>query len=96
MQSLSHFYIFIANILKKRYIFLNLRNNRVLLHFHFMDLSKNTGIFKGLNTRIITYFIAFAFSPLLIFSILGYILNKDMLTRINLNKLHAVNRRLCE
>jgi len=57
-----------------------------------MDFSKNAGIFKGLNTRIVTYFIAFSFSPLLIFSILGYLLNKDMLTRINLNKLYAVNR----
>ncbi len=57
-----------------------------------MDLSKKSGIFKGLNTRIVVYFIAFSFSPLLIFSILGYVLNRDMLTRINLNKLHAVNR----
>ena len=61
-------------------------------HFLPMDFSKNAGIFKGLNTRIVTYFIAFSFSPLLIFSILGYLLNKDMLTRINLNKLYAVNR----
>jgi signal transduction histidine kinase len=48
-------------------------------------------VFKNLNNKIISYFIAFAFLPLLVFSILGYYLNKDILNRINNNNLQTVN-----
>jgi signal transduction histidine kinase len=48
-------------------------------------------IFKRLNTRIIVYFLSFSFLPLLIFSIFGYHLNKDLITRINKNNLHSLN-----
>jgi signal transduction histidine kinase len=50
-----------------------------------------TKLYKNLNNQIITYFIVFAFLPLLIFSALGYFLNKDMLTRINYNNLKTLN-----
>jgi signal transduction histidine kinase len=48
-------------------------------------------IFKQLNTKIVVYFLSFAFLPLLIFSIFGYYLNKDMITRINFNHLRSLN-----
>ncbi len=48
-------------------------------------------IFKRLNTKIVIYFLSFAFLPLLIFSILGYYLNKDLITRINSNQLKSLN-----
>ncbi len=48
-------------------------------------------IFKRLNTKIIIYFLSFSFLPLLIFSIFGYNLNKDLITRINQNHLHSLN-----
>ncbi len=48
-------------------------------------------IFKRLNTKIIIYFLSFSFLPLLIFSIFGYHLNKDLITRINQNHLHSLN-----
>lgn len=48
-------------------------------------------IFKRLNTKIIIYFLSFAFLPLLIFSIFGYYLNKDLITRINLDHLRSLN-----
>ena len=48
-------------------------------------------IFKKLNTKIVIYFISFAFLPLLIFSILGYYLNKDLITEINYKHLHSLN-----
>jgi signal transduction histidine kinase len=48
-------------------------------------------IFKRLNTKIVIYFISFAFLPLLIFSILGYYLNKDLISRINEDHLHSIN-----
>jgi signal transduction histidine kinase len=53
--------------------------------------SRPATLYKNLNNKIITYFIAFAFLPLLIFSILGYYLNKDMLTRINYSNLEIMN-----
>ena len=46
---------------------------------------------KSLNIKIIVYFIAFAFLPLLVFSILGYFLNRDMITRIENDNLTALN-----
>jgi signal transduction histidine kinase len=52
---------------------------------------KPASLYKNLNNKIITYFIAFAFLPLLVFSIGGYYLNKDMLTRINHNNLQILN-----
>ena len=91
MQFLSLFLLSVAILLKSGYIFSNLRKI-IRFYLPYMDLSRNSGIFRGLNTRIVLYFIAFAFAPLLIFSILGYMLNKDMLTHINLSKLYAVNR----
>jgi len=48
-------------------------------------------ILKSLNFKIIIYFITFAFLPLLVFSVLGYYLNQDMITRINLNNLRTQN-----
>ncbi len=53
--------------------------------------SKPVTLYKNLNNKIITYFIAFAILPLLVFSILGYYLNKDMLTRINYSNLEILN-----
>ena len=48
-------------------------------------------IFKRLNTKIVIYFLSFAFLPLLIFSVFGYYLNKDLITRINLDHLQSLN-----
>jgi signal transduction histidine kinase len=48
--------------------------------------------FRGLNTKIIIYFISFGFLPLLVFSVLGYYLNKDMITRVNNNNLRTINK----
>jgi len=48
-------------------------------------------IFNKLNTKIVIYFLSFAFLPLLIFSIFGYYLNKDLITRINNNNLRSLN-----
>ena len=44
------------------------------------------------NTRIIIYFLAFAFLPLLLFSIFGYLLNKNLLTGINIAQLQSLNQ----
>lgn len=57
-----------------------------------MASAKIKALFSGLNSKILAYFIAFAFVPLLIFSTLGYYLNKDLITRSNLNYLHLVNQ----
>ena len=46
---------------------------------------------KSLNFKIVIYFIAFAYLPLLVFSVLGYYINKDMITRINLENLRSLN-----
>ena len=54
-------------------------------------LAQNLTIFKRLNTKIVIYFLSFAFLPLLVFSIFGYYLNKDLITRINLNHLQSLN-----
>lgn len=82
-------------ISEKGYIFSKMRikrNTSLLLYFQtFMIQFKSASLFKNLNTKIITYFIAFAFLPLLVFSTLGYYLNKDMLTRINHANLEALN-----
>ncbi len=48
-------------------------------------------IFKRLNTKIVVYFLSFAFLPLLIFSILGYYLNKDLISRVNEDHLRSIN-----
>ncbi len=48
-------------------------------------------IFKRLNTKIVIYFLSFAFLPLLIFSVFGYYLNKDLITSINLDHLQSLN-----
>jgi signal transduction histidine kinase len=53
--------------------------------------SKPVTLYKNLNNKIITYFIAFAFLPLLVFSVLGYYLNKNMLTGINYSNLEIMN-----
>ncbi len=45
----------------------------------------------SLNFKIVIYFIAFAYLPLLVFSVLGYYINKDMVTRINLDNLRSLN-----
>jgi signal transduction histidine kinase len=56
------------------------------------DLNRQSlTIFNRLNTKIIIYFLSFAFLPLLIFSIFGYYLNKDLITRINFNHLRSLN-----
>jgi signal transduction histidine kinase len=47
--------------------------------------------FKRLNTKIVIYFLSFAFLPLLVFSIFGYYLNKDLITKINFNHLQSLN-----
>ncbi len=54
-------------------------------------LAQFSTIFKRLNTKIVIYFISFAFLPLLIFSILGYYLNKDLISRINEDHLRSIN-----
>jgi len=54
-------------------------------------LAQNLTIFKRLNTKIVIYFLSFAFLPLLIFSIFGYYLNKDLIARINLDHLQSLN-----
>ena len=56
-----------------------------------MSKKKRHFLPKKLNFKIIIYFIGFAYLPLLIFSILGYYLNKDMITRINLDNLRVLN-----
>jgi signal transduction histidine kinase len=52
---------------------------------------QNLTIFKRLNSKIVIYFLSFAFLPLLAFSIFGYYLNKDLITRINFNNLQSLN-----
>jgi signal transduction histidine kinase len=49
-------------------------------------------IFQRLNTKIVVYFILFAIFPLLIFSLLGYFLNKELITDINTDHLRSLNR----
>ena len=56
-----------------------------------MQNKKPVSWLKSLNIKIVFYFIAFAYLPLLIFSILGYYLNKDMITRIEEENLSALN-----
>ena len=56
-----------------------------------MEKIKRSFLPKKLNYKIIIYFIGFAYLPLLVFSILGYYLNKDMLTRINMDNLYVLN-----
>ena len=56
-----------------------------------MEKRKRSILPKKLNYKIIIYFIGFAYLPLLVFSILGYYLNKDMLTRINMDNLDVLN-----
>lgn len=56
-----------------------------------LKLKQNLTIFNRLNTKIVIYFLSFAFLPLLVFSILGYYLNKDLITRINSNQLKSLN-----
>lgn len=57
-----------------------------------MGFASYSSSIKGLNTKIITYFITFAFIPLFIFSILGYSLNKKMINKINSDNLRVINR----
>jgi len=54
-------------------------------------LAQNLTIFKKLNTKIVIYFLSFAFLPLLVFSIFGYYLNKDLITKINFSQLQSLN-----
>ena len=61
-----------------------------------MQLNLSFFFFKGLNKKILLFFIIFAFIPLLIFSILGYYLNKNMLTEIAFENLHQLNTRFTE
>ena len=56
-----------------------------------MQLNKSYSFLQGLNKKILLYFILFAFVPLLIFSILGYYLNKSMLSDIAFDNLHRFN-----
>jgi len=56
-----------------------------------LKLIQKLTIFNRLNTKIVIYFLSFAFLPLLVFSILGYYLNKDLITRINSNQLKSLN-----
>ncbi|MHA1989248.1 MAG: sensor histidine kinase, partial [Promethearchaeota archaeon] len=48
-------------------------------------------IFRKLNTKIIVYFLSFSFLPLLMFSLLGYYLNKNLIDEININHLSSIN-----
>jgi len=54
-------------------------------------LFKPAQLFRALNFKIIIYFISFGFLPLLVFSFLGYYLNKDLITHINRDNLNKVN-----
>ena len=60
-------------------------------HLMIKKLAQNLTIFNRLNSKIVTYFLAFAFLPLLVFSIFGYYLNKDLITKINLSHLQSLN-----
>jgi signal transduction histidine kinase len=56
-----------------------------------LKLANFPAIFQRLNTKIVVNFIFFAFLPLLIFSLLGYFLNKDLITDINSDHLRSLN-----
>jgi signal transduction histidine kinase len=56
-----------------------------------MSERRPASLLKSLNFKIVIYFIAFAYFPLLVFSVLGYYINKDMITRINLENLRSLN-----
>jgi len=56
-----------------------------------MSKKRPASLLKSLNFKIVIYFIAFAYLPLLVFSVLGYYINKDMITRINLDNLRSLN-----
>jgi signal transduction histidine kinase len=56
-----------------------------------MQINKSFLFLRGLNKKILLFFILFAFVPLLIFSILGYYLNKNMLSDIAFDNLSKLN-----
>jgi signal transduction histidine kinase len=56
-----------------------------------MQINSSFSFLQGLNKKILLYFILFAFVPLLVFSILGYYLNKNMLSGIAYDNLHRLN-----
>ncbi len=49
-------------------------------------------MFSGLNLRFIFYFLVFSYVPLLIFSSLGYYVNKNLIRRVHEDKLDDVAR----
>jgi len=61
-----------------------------------MQNSKSLFSLQSLNSKIIIYFIVFAFIPLLVFSILGYSLNKTMLSDIAFDNLHKLNKQFAK
>ena len=56
-----------------------------------MQINKSLFFLRGLNKKILFFFILFAFVPLVVFSILGYFLNKTMLSEIAYENLYRVN-----
>ena len=56
-----------------------------------MQINSTFSFLQGLNKKILLYFILFAFVPLAIFSILGYYLNKSMLSDIAFDNLYSLN-----
>ena len=56
-----------------------------------MSKKRPASLLKSLNFKIVIYFIAFAYLPLLVFSVLGYYINQDMITRIILDNLRSLN-----
>ncbi len=59
-----------------------------------MFKNKSTPFLRALNTKIFIYFITFAFAPLLVFSIIGFYMNKDLITRTNHDNLTEINLRV--
>ncbi|GEM_PF-6986869 len=58
-----------------------------------MNLKRSRRVFSGLNIQFIFYFLLFAYVPLLVFSIIGYYLNKSSIRHVheqNLNEVTAI------
>ncbi len=51
---------------------------------------------SGLNTQFILYFLLFAYVPLLVFSIIGYMVNKELLKSVYQKNLEQVHHKLSD
>lgn len=52
-----------------------------------MPTEQKHALFSGLNIRFVTYFLLFSYVPLVIFSVLGYYLNRNIIRQIHVNNL---------